>query len=267
MKNDPKQFVACGMYAFTAEQQHAWRQLFDQFFARCGESADLKFEHGSLVLEKPGLWFGHTCGYPLIAYQYETLSPFCVPLFDVPGTEGPLYSSRFIVTADALIDTLEQCRGRVAAINNPDSNSGMNLLRRAVAELQSDGSYFAGVKMTGGHLNSFEAVARGLADVAAIDCVSYQLIVDWKPEVAQRVRVIGESVKTTGLPFVMPHARLAATDVDGLIASLNQALDACPDEVRSRLHLAGFEKVTLGDYQNVIDAEQFAIERGYPKLA
>ena len=269
MKNTTRPFVACGMYAFTADQQQAWRQLFERFFERSGyarDAVDLKFEHGSLVLEKPGLWFGHTCGYPLISYQYETLSPFCVPLFDVPGTEGRLYSSRIIVGADALIDSLEQCRGRVAAINNPDSNSGMNVLRHAVAQIHDAGAFFARVRTSGGHLNSVEAVARGFADVAAIDCVSYQLILDWKPAVAERVRVIADSVQTTGLPLVMSHALFADTDVDTIVTNLNGALAECSAEVCSRLHLTGFDRVELSDYQNVIDAEQFAIERGYPRL-
>lgn len=269
MNSNPVPFVACGMYAFTRAQQAAWRQLFERFFelsGRAGGQVELRFEHDAPVFERPGLWFGHTCGYPLISYQYETLSPFCLPLFDVPGTAGKLYSSRLVVNTDSAIEMLEQCRGRVAAINNADSNSGMNALRHAVAEIHTGGRFFARVATTGGHLNSVEAVARGFADIAAIDCVTYQLISDWKPQMTAHLRIIGDTVQTTGLPFVMRHRDLAAVDADKMIAQLNQALAESPDTVRTTLHLSGFTAVKLADYQNVIDVEQFALDRGYPAL-
>jgi ABC-type phosphate/phosphonate transport system substrate-binding protein len=184
----------------------------------------------------------------------------------VAGTAGNLYSSRIIVNADSDIKSLADCRNRVAAMNNSDSNSGMNVLRHAVAEIHTDGPFFSRVITSGGHLHSLEAVARGDADVAAIDCVSFQLIADWQPQLVARVRVIADTVKTSGLPMVMLHADLADTDTDALVRHFNQALASMADEVGAILHLTGFTKITLDDYQNVVDAERYAIERAYPEL-
>jgi ABC-type phosphate/phosphonate transport system substrate-binding protein len=270
MTTPSQTLIACGMYAFTDAQQSAWRQLFVRLAELTSAGADgfrLSFEHDPQLLLAPGLWFGHTCGYPLMKRLRRQVAPFCVPLFDVPGTDGKQYTSRIIVAADSTIESIIDSRGRVAAMNNPDSNSGMNVLRNAVAQVHEGGDFFARVLTTGGHLYSLQAVAEGAADIAAIDCVSYQLIEDWRPELCARVRIIADSVKTCGLPLVMSHAALAETDSGRLVASLNEALATCGGEVAGTLHLAGFAEATLDDYRSILEVEQYAVERGYPALA
>ncbi len=270
MNGDSNRFIACGMYAFTQAQQNAWQQLFDHFFDLSDIAPGqitLKFEHGSAILREPGLWFGHTCGYPLVSHLQDDFSPFCVPLFNVQGTEGRRYSSRIIVGAESKLQSLAECRDHVTAMNNSDSNSGMNLLRHAVAGIHEDGgAFFSRVLTSGGHLHSLEAVASGAADVAAIDCVSYQLIADWQPELVARVRIIGDTVKTCGLPLVMPLTAITENDTGAIVDRLNQALTACEGAVRATLHLTGFASVQLQDYHDVVETEQFAIDRAYPDL-
>lgn len=257
------------MYAFTDTQQSAWKQLFDHFFELSDIAPGqiiLRFQQGSAILRNPGLWFGHSCGYPLVSYLQDDFGPFCVPLFDVEGIDGRRYSSRIIVGAESGIHALVECRAHVAAMNNPDSNSGMNLLRHAVAGIHHGGAFFSRVVTSGGHLQSLEAVASGAADVAAIDCVSYQLIADSQPDLVARVRVIGDTVKTCGLPLVMPLTAIAENDTGAIVDRLNQALAACDGTVGATLHLTGFSGVRLRDYHDIIEAEQFAIERAYPEL-
>ena len=265
----PERFVTLGMYAFTEAQQSAWRQLFQRFCELsdvAGESVVLSFDHDPDRLLEPGLWFGHTCGYPLMTRLKDFVSPFCVPLFNVPGTDGRFYSSRIIVAADSDIDSLETSRGCVAVMNNPDSNSGMNVLRHAVAEVSDNEQFFAKVVTSGGHLHSLESVASGSADIAAIDCVSYQLIADWRPQLCADIRIIGDSVKTCGLPLVMAHADITDANTGAMIEHLNQALASCDGVVRSTLHLNGFASVQLDDYRSIVEIEQYAIQRGYPQL-
>jgi ABC-type phosphate/phosphonate transport system substrate-binding protein len=155
-------------------------------------------------------------------------------------------------------------------MNDPDSNSGMNVLRHAVASVHDAGQYadrfFARVVTTGGHLHSLQAVAQGAADIAAIDCVSYQLIADWQPELCAGLRIIGDSVMTCGLPLVMSNAVITASDIPVLTEYLNRALAACDDEVRSVLHLTGFAPAQLSDYQSIVEIEEYAVARGYPQL-
>ena len=263
-------FISCGMYAFTDELESAWRQLLNSFLELIDTGDDgeisFRFDSDQSLLCDPALFFAHTCGYPLMTRWKDSLTPFCLPVFDVPGTEGRLYSSQFIVASNSSIESLEECRGKVVAMNTADSNSGMNVFRYEIAKCNPAGQFFSRIIQTGGHLHSLEAVADGSADIAAIECVSYQLIQDHWPDLVERVRSIGFSVKTCGLPFVLPNTRVPDTDTKMLVDTLNQALALVPETVRERLHLIGFEPVKFDDYQGIVDLETFAIDSGYPNL-
>lgn len=271
MNSGKEKFIACGMYAFSDDLVEAWQQLFSRFTelldASGQQEIELRFDSDLSLLRDPGLFFGHTCGYPLMKHLKDQVTPFCVPVFDVPGTDGKLYSSRFVVAANSAVEALDECRGKIAAMNAADSNSGMNVLRYAIAKYNLPGSFFSGVVQTGGHLHSLEAVADGTADVAAIDCVSYQLIQDHCPELIDQVRSIGFSVKTCGLPFVLPKSNIRDADLGLLVGNLNQTLANTPDKIRNRLHLLRFEPVVLEDYQTIVDLETFAIDSGCPQLS
>lgn len=256
------------MYSFSDELKLAWQQLFGVFIELLdiddNREIIVRFDSDQSSLRDPTLFFGHTCGYPLMTRWKDRLTPFCLPVFDLPGTAGKLYSSRFIVGARSGITSLADCRGKVVAINAADSNSGMNVLRYAISGLKPAGPFFSRTITTGGHLHSLEAVAKQHADIAAIDCVSYQLIQNHRPDLVKQVRCIGFSVKTCGLPFVVPNSQ--DTDTAILIDRLNQALTRLPDNVRQSLHLSSFERVVLKDYQGIVDLETNAIDSGYPEL-
>ena len=270
MSQSSKRFIACGMYAFTDELRQAWQTLFDEFRSLLDDGDQLEenlvFETAEQVLRDPDLFIGHTCGYPLMNHLQDTVTPFCVPVFNVAGVSGNLYSSRIIVAADSDITNLAGCSGQIVAVNNSDSNSGMNVLRHAVAGLNPATAFFASVLNSGGHLQSLMAVAENRASVAAIDCVSFQLIADQWPELTARVRSIGDSIKTCGLPFVLPTAKLATTNCEQTIVALNKALEQSDPQVRQRLHLSHFASVNLEDYQSILDIQSCAINAGYPEL-
>ncbi len=151
-------------------------------------------------------------------------------------------------------------------MNDSDSNSGMNLLRHAIAALSEGKPYFSEVLETGSHFQSFADVAERRADIAAIDCVSYQLIVDSRPDMAAGVRSIGFSESTCGLPFVMPKSLLETVDKEDITAGLNSAVSKLAGIYCDRLHLRGFAQVEIEDYQGIVDLESFARELGYPFL-
>ena len=192
-------FIACGMYAFSDELRAAWQSLFSRFIEALDGPArispELVFDAGEPTLRDPALLLGHTCGYPLMTQYAGALEPVAAPVFDADGCDGPRYSSHFIVAADADLDSLAACRGRVVAVNGYESNSGMNVLRHALARLDPGERYFARVELTGGHRASVAAVADGRADLAAIECVTLALLGDAEPGLAARVRSIGFSAR------------------------------------------------------------------------
>ncbi len=263
-------FIACGMYAPNDDIRNAWQALFDLFYPLLdlgsGLTRQLVFASDESVLRADNLIIGHTCGYPLMTRLRDALQPFCLPCFDLPGASGKFYSSQFIVPADSVIESLQQCRGKIVAINSSDSNSGMNVLRYALAKLGATPGYFSEVLISGGHLASVEAVASNRAQLAAIDCVTYQLIADQNPALISALRVIGHSEQTGGLPLVVPTSQYSAQVCASYVSALNQALTLLPAELRQKLHLARFESVGLDDYQSILELENFAIEAGYAEL-
>jgi ABC-type phosphate/phosphonate transport system substrate-binding protein len=263
-------YIACGMYATNAPLQNAWQQIFDQFFSLIDQqiaiSPQLVFDGAEDVLRGHDLFFGHTCGYPLMTSLQDQLLPFCVPVFDVEGCDGAFYSSHIIVAKDAAIKSLKDCRGTTVAINHIDSNSGMNLLRYELAKLGATAGFFNRVDISGGHWQSIEAVAKGNAQVAAIDSVSLQLAKDHMPELTSGVRSIGTSAQTGGLPFVIPRSQYNLDVCASYVDVLNQALNQVPQTILDILHLIRFEATDIAHYQSILELKKFAIDSGYPEL-
>lgn len=224
----------------------------------CGPDLDAFWSSDRLLLSQ-------TCGYPLTHALAGKVQLVATPEFDVPGCAGPDYSSVFVVRADDGAATLADYRNRRAALNNPDSNSGMNVFRHAVAPLAEGGRFFSSVVTTGSHRASMEVVTQGKADIASIDCVTFAFAREALPELASRLRVIGHSTATRGLPLITSRRLDFRT-----LEHLRDVLDASVSEhpaLMHRLKIRSFARVPLADYEAIKRIEREAVELGYPMLA
>jgi ABC-type phosphate/phosphonate transport system substrate-binding protein len=163
--------------------------------------------------------------------------------------------------------SLEDFRGLRVAFNAPDSQSGYNALRAQVAPIARGGRFFASALHTGGHRESVAAVQAGQADLAAIDCVTYDALQRYTPQATDGLQVIGTSQAYPGLPLV---SALATSAVE--LALLQHALRAVvesPAAARTleALGIVGFETPGIGVYQRCVDMRQSAQSLGYPALA
>lgn len=215
----------------------------------------------------PRLLLAQTCGYPLVTRLAGQVRLVATPVYRHPGCRGALNGSFLIVRADAAFASVVELRGRVAAINDWGSNSGMNLLRHAIAPHAVNGRFLASVVESGSHRASIAMVARGEADVAAIDCVTFGNLARFAPEAVSGVRILAETAKTPGLPLI---TRAAASDGDvallrGALADL--ARDPANADLRDVLGLEGFAVLTADDYAAVLALEREAAALGYPRLA
>ncbi|NDW03337.1 phosphate/phosphite/phosphonate ABC transporter substrate-binding protein [Jiella pacifica] len=218
------------------------------------------------VWRDPALLFAQTCGYPLMTALNDVVTPFAAPVYSWSGCSGATHCSVIVVLRASSFETLADLRGRRAAINGPDSNSGMNLFRHAVAPFAEGGRFFADVVTTGGHLASIDHVASGRADVAAIDCVTFGLAHRHRPELVEGVRVIAETAKSPSLPFVT-RAGASAGEIAMLLSAVEEAT-ADPQLVGAveALGLKGVEPVCVDDFAVVLGYEQEAIAAEYPVL-
>lgn len=218
----------------------------------------------------PALLLSQTCGYPLTHAFAGRLCPVGVPLYDAEGCEpesryGPTYCSAIVLRADDPAEAPLELKGRRAAINSWDSQSGMSALRSLIAPFAEGGRFFSAVVETGGHAASAEAVARGRADVAAVDCVTWALLGDVRPQARAGLRVLTWSTPAPALPFVTSTARRA--EAPRLTIALTEALeDAELAEACAALRLVGVAPPEAADYGRILEIEAAAEAQGYPVL-
>ncbi|HEV7306587.1 phosphate/phosphite/phosphonate ABC transporter substrate-binding protein [Ensifer sp.] len=215
----------------------------------------------------PDLLLAQTCGYPYVQHLRGRVRLVATPAYLHQGCDGPRMCSFVIVPKASPIGTLEDLRGKRAAINGPDSNSGTNLFRATIAPLSLDARFFASVMETGSHVASIDAVASLQADAAAIDCITYGNVGRFEPERLANVRILSTTTSTPGLPLV---TRAGASDAE--IAALRRSLKRSIEEpgladARNALSLKDFCIVPDEDYEQVAELARFAHRLGYPTLA
>ena len=228
----------------------------------------LTFERGPVPPRlEPELLFSQTCGYPLETVFKGQAIRLAAPIYDAPGCDGPTHRAFFVVPAASPAHDLADLKGGVYLLNSPVSNSGMNLPRRALAEIAGGRPFFREIIITGNHPASLDRMLRGEGDVASIDCVTYAFWRRYRPAAADQVRIVGETPPSPAIPFVTSAMTPPAT-VEILRAALRTvARDPRYAAVCAELLISGIEDVPDTAYRGLLDYEREAAELGYPVLA
>ena len=230
------------------------------------------------VWRDPSLLFAQGCEYPLAKSYADRVRLVATPMYSAAGCEGARYRSALVVRSwgegapgvagepGLVFARLADFRGRRCAINELDSNSGMNLLRATVAPLATDGRFFRSVVVSGSHLRSVQMVASGEADIACVDCVSFAHFQRLYPLVVAGLRVLSWTASSPSLPFITSRSASDAT-----VQALRSALaDVFDDDglaaVRERLLLSGVDLEPKEGFGEVLALERGAVERGYPTV-
>lgn len=210
----------------------------------------------------PRLLFGQACGYPFAKFHKDDLRVLAAPRYGAPHCEGARHCSVIVARAGDARGTLAAFRGAVAAINEPASNTGTNLLRHTVAEHCGPGAFLAGMIRTGGHVASMRAVAGGEADLAAIDAVTFAAADASYPGLREALKIVAVSRKVPTLPFVTARATpesVAALVQEALLAAMDAPELAA---ARAALLLRGAEPIEASAYDEVLELEREADAAG-----
>ena len=214
----------------------------------------------------PRLLLAQTCGFPFVKHLRGRVRLVATPVYQAPGCQGPTMCSVIVVREEGAPPSLAACAGLAVAINERGSNSGYNLLRADVAPHAGSKPFFSSVNVTGGHLASMEAVRAGKADLAAIDCITYDLLRRHAPGRLDGLSILTQTPAGPNLPFI---TRLSASDeeVFALRAALKAAITT-PDLADARAILGLTDVVVLeeGAYESLLGHEAAAIAAGYPDL-
>ncbi len=228
----------------------------------------------AVVLESPSdlpvfwrrrdLLLSQTCGYPYMTQLRGEVTLVATPCYDFAGCSGSDYSSVIVVREGADVDVLADAIGLVAVVNDLDSNSGMNVLRHAVAPLARGGRFFGKVIQSGSHAVSVRMVSQGTADIAAVDCVTWGYLAQEDPGALRGLKVLRYSASSPGLPLI------AGGGVDEeLVLRLRGALLRPTSRLRELmdvLSISAFEYRSDADYARILQIQAEAEAVAYPVI-
>ena len=201
------------------------------------------------------LYLAQTCGYPFTHALNGQVKLVATPHYDADGCVRADYCSIIFAREKCELAAL---RGAVAAVNTPDSMSGMLALKLVFARYAKEGRFFARAIEAGGHLASLAAVQEKRADVCAIDCVCVALARRYRPEALAGLTEIARSPAVPGLPLVT-----RAGDVAAIRDGLGRAFaDSGLEATRKALLLSGFSVLDAAEYDRILRLEAAMEEKG-----
>jgi ABC-type phosphate/phosphonate transport system substrate-binding protein len=217
----------------------------------------------------PDLLLGQTCGMPFVSGHCGQARIVARPDYGLPGAEGGFYQSMIVARVDdADVEAATNMggpgavlaqRGRCVAVNEWASFSGHVALRAYLARL-CDGAvrdaFFGTYVISGSHLGSARMVARGVADIAAIDAVGWAMLQTHEPQTAARLTVLDMTAPAPALPFItaprfatlrraLAAALAAAAEVSPPIAGLPRAV--APAEAGDYEPIREFARTAAGE--------------------
>lgn len=211
--------------------------------------------------QRDDLLLSQTCGYPLVS-SLQRVQLIGTYHYRVEGCEGPDYSSWLVVRDDEPGECLADFRGRIAAYNSTDSQSGHNSLRALIAPLAQEGKFFRAAVASGAHYQSIKLIKERQADIAAVDCVSLELLKRAQPQALAGLKIIGRTAIVPGLPLIT-SAQTPAAQLEILRAGARAMVG---EAVSDDLLIGDFSLVPRSAYQKITELEQQAAALGVTVL-
>lgn len=152
------------------------------------------------------------CGLPYVR-ETDRAAPR-IELLAAPVMRQARYGARPVYYTDVMVRrdhpalVLADLHGASVAINEPNSHSGYEVLRHALAEQGLPPGFFAEVIESGAHQRSLELIESGAVDAAPIDSTVFDTEVRARPELASRLRAVA-TLGPSPMPPWVASTRLA----------------------------------------------------------
>jgi ABC-type phosphate/phosphonate transport system substrate-binding protein len=195
------------------------------------------------VWKHPDLVLSQTCGMPYRMWLHDKVQLVGTPDYGLPDCPAGYYRSAIVVRADDPRTQVSAFKYATFAYNQTFSQSGY---AAPFWHVKPHGFWFENRLQTEQHLESASAVARGRADIAALDGVTWRNIEKYEL-FATELRVLEWTTPTPGLPLITAlgqDAGLIFQAVQGAIGDL--AEDSC-----ELLGIQSFVKIPKDAYLNV----------------
>jgi len=248
----------------TAEaMDRLWQRLRQALGARriAAPDALTRSVSANQLWRSPRLVVGQTCGFPYWMELRDAVRLVGTPVYRLTGCGPGDYYSVVICAADAPAESIADLRGGVAVFNSRDSLSGYSALRAAVAPFAGSRPFFKRIATPGAHRESIRMIARGEADIAAIDAVVWKLALRHEPA-ARHCRVLATTDPMPGLPIITAPRN----DPEKIAEAFSEALSDLGSADRDTLLMAGFRRRLAVEYRVVDDSAREDALRGYRDL-
>lgn len=190
--------------------------------------------------QSPDLILSQTCGFPYRARLHDRVTLVGTPDYGLPGCAPGYYCSVFVARKDDPRDGLAAFDGARFAYNEPLSQSGWAAPQTHARGL---GIHLPPTLQTGGHALSAAAVAKGRADIAALDALTWVLLQRHAPEVAA-LREVARTTPTPGLPYITARHR----DPAPIFAAVAQSITALSADDRETLQVRALAAIPQAAY-------------------
>ncbi len=191
------------------------------------------------VWSDPDLVLSQTCGLPFRTRLHKQVTLVGTPDYGIEGAPPGYYRSVFVVRRGDSHD-LPAYRARRFAYNDAGSQSGW---AAAQTHAMSLGFRFENCLASGAHRASARMVADGRADIAALDAVSWRLMLA-HDGFAAGLEVIAASEPTPGLPLISARGR----DQAQLFAAVRAGIEALDAASRRALGLRALVHIPAEAY-------------------
>lgn len=226
-----------------------------------GAPRELERGEPGAVWRDPGLLLSQCCGRDLVTYLAGTVVPVAIPSYRARGCAPGSYRSWLVTRGDDPRRGLADFEGAVAAVNCTGSHSGWVALAHALAMAGLPERCLAHGLVTGSHRASLLAVARGAADLAAVDCVTFALLERNEPAAVAGLRILAESQVAPALPYVTAAAR-SPSERARLAKALQAAVaDDAVKGARQALLIDGFVEPAGDPYRRSIEMAAEALRQ------
>lgn len=236
--------AALGMYdrpETAGANDRLWALLRDALRAQ-GQEAPDALTRGEMAYMpgwlSPHLLFGQTCSLPFRAKLADKVHLIATPDYGLDGCPAGYYRSVYIARQGDRFGSLDKVAGLDFAYNEALSHSGW---AAPFADHAARNLMIRPSLRTGSHRASAEAVAKGRADYAALDALTWAMIQRYD-SFAANLMVIDQTPASPALPYI------TAENPTPLRAALAQAIAGLCAQDRSTLHLRGLVDIPQSAY-------------------
>ncbi|MDM8554673.1 phosphate/phosphite/phosphonate ABC transporter substrate-binding protein [Desulfococcaceae bacterium HSG7] len=192
------------------------------------------------LLESKEIDCAFVCSGPYISGKDK----FGMEILTVPVVcEEKRYYAYIIANKASAVRTFNDLKGKKFAFTDTYSHTGCLVPRYMLVQQGfTPDSFFSETFYTNSHDNSIQAVAEGLADGAAVNCLIWEFLNAEEPEFTRQTKIIAQS-PPYGMPPIVVHPDLKPSLKNRLrVIFMTLHQDEGAWKFMQKLHISRFEK-------------------------